>query len=337
MSTDGSTLLRFTITDDERSQVLDAVERIRRSFPSAADPGLHRRAPLHAARHLPLRLVEFLHEFRTGEPAGACVISGWTVDDAAVGSTPASWRDPDRGRTTADHELFLALLSSVLGEVYGWSTVQQGHLIQDLAPVRGEELEKSAGSSDSVLDLHTEDAFSAVRCDYIGLLCLRNDDGVPTVYSSVDRVRLAPQHLRVLAESRFVLTPDTEHTRRAEERGHELPPAARTPLLFGDPAAPYLVFDDFYVETDDGDVEARDALAALSDELRRGERDVVLAPGEVLFLDNYRAVHGRRPFPARYDGRDRWLKRVLVTRDLRRSRTVRSSVLGRVVEADRAT
>jgi alpha-ketoglutarate-dependent taurine dioxygenase len=47
---------------------------------------------------------------------------------------------------------------------------------------------------------------------------------------------------------------------------------------------------------------------------------VALAPGDILILDNYRGVHGRRPFEAKYDGRDRWLKRVSVTRDLRRQR-----------------
>ncbi len=48
--------------------------------------------------------------------------------------------------------------------------------------------------------------------------------------------------------------------------------------------------------------------------------DVVLEAGEICFIDNYRAVHGRRPFEARYDGTDRWLKRLIITRDLRKSR-----------------
>ena len=46
---------------------------------------------------------------------------------------------------------------------------------------------------------------------------------------------------------------------------------------------------------------------------------VPLEPGMRCFIDNYRAVHGRASFQARYDGTDRWLKRVSITRDLRRS------------------
>ncbi|MGI5336008.1 hypothetical protein ACQEVS_00715 [Streptomyces sp. CA-181903] len=51
----------------------------------------------------------------------------------------------------------------------------------------------------------------------------------------------------------------------------------------------------------------------------------------MLFVDNYQAVHGRRPFAAAYGGRDRRLKRVNITRDMCRSRSARgsaSSLLG---------
>jgi hypothetical protein len=51
----------------------------------------------------------------------------------------------------------------------------------------------------------------------------------------------------------------------------------------------------------------------------------------VLFVDNYRAVHGRRPFTARYDGTDRWLKRIGVSRDLRRSRDAGATGAARVI------
>ena len=53
--------------------------------------------------------------------------------------------------------------------------------------------------------------------------------------------------------------------------------------------------------------------------------DLVLASGEFCFLDNFRVVHGRKPFKARHDGTDRWLKRINVTSDLRKSRAARNS------------
>jgi alpha-ketoglutarate-dependent taurine dioxygenase len=54
---------------------------------------------------------------------------------------------------------------------------------------------------------------------------------------------------------------------------------------------------------------------------------VVLSDGDVLVIDNDRAVHGRSPFVPRYDGTDRWLKRALVVREL-----PYGDVFGRVIQ-----
>jgi hypothetical protein len=48
-------------------------------------------------------------------------------------------------------------------------------------------------------------------------------------------------------------------------------------------------------------------------------RDVVAGPVDLLITGNEWAVHGRRPFTARYDGTDRWLRRVNVLADIRRT------------------
>jgi L-asparagine oxygenase len=57
----------------------------------------------------------------------------------------------------------------------------------------------------------------------------------------------------------------------------------------------------------------------------------VLEPGDVLVIDNQRCVHGRRPFRARLDGSDRWLRKATVTRDLRKSAGRRESPGSRVL------
>jgi alpha-ketoglutarate-dependent taurine dioxygenase len=50
--------------------------------------------------------------------------------------------------------------------------------------------------------------------------------------------------------------------------------------------------------------------------VKQATRKVVLQAGDVLVIDNERAVHGRTPFVPRYDGTDRWLKRALVVTSL---------------------
>lgn len=52
-------------------------------------------------------------------------------------------------------------------------------------------------------------------------------------------------------------------------------------------------------------IDAAQALAhARSDEVTE---PVVLKPGDLLNVDNYRTTHTRTPFTPRWDGKDRWL------------------------------
>jgi hypothetical protein len=48
---------------------------------------------------------------------------------------------------------------------------------------------------------------------------------------------------------------------------------------------------------------------------RLGARPVTLDEGDLLVVDNRRALHGRVPFEARHDGSDRWLLRAYVWAD----------------------
>jgi alpha-ketoglutarate-dependent taurine dioxygenase len=64
------------------------------------------------------------------------------------------------------------------------------------------------------------------------------------------------------------------------------------------------------------DADARHALAALADAIEVSYTSVVLADGDLLIVDNRRAVHGRSEFVARFDGADRWLQRTFVVDDL---------------------
>ncbi|HEV2783596.1 MAG TPA: TauD/TfdA family dioxygenase, partial [Actinophytocola sp.] len=103
-------------------------------------------------------------------------------------------------------------------------------------------------------------------------------------------------------------------------------------VLYGDRRTPYLRADAYYWRpADPADRAAAAALARLAAGLTGALRDVTLAAGDYCFLNNHKVVHGRRPFRARYDGTDRWLKRVCIARDLRRSREARSSVLSQVM------
>jgi hypothetical protein len=153
-------------------------------------------------------------------------------------------------------------------------------------------------------------------------MCLRNPDAVPTTFASIDEVRLDPDQVKVLFEPRFIFRPDPSHPTDSERE--------KAPVLFGDPKSPYVRFDPYSMDQPETE-EARSAMDYLIRALDENLRGVILLPGECLFIDNYKAVHGRSSFKARFDGTDRWLKRINVARDLRKSRHVRKAPSSRVI------
>ncbi|ABG04121.1 conserved hypothetical protein [Rubrobacter xylanophilus DSM 9941] len=313
---------RIELTAEEVEQALPVVREALSRHGSVESPGFLEEATVYA-HELPRRLRSFLNAFRLEEPSGVCVVAGYPVDDARIGPTPSDWRKPaEKSPPAAEEEVFLALCGSLLGDLFSWAHQRDGLICQDLVPI-----ERDAGAmlgSGSALELvwHTEDARYSYRGDYIGLMCLRNPDAVPTTYASIDDIELDPERAAPLFEPRFVFRPDPSHP---TDTGCE-----RASILFGDPSSPYLRFDPYSMDRPE-DEEARAAMDYLAGELDRRLTGVALRPGECLFIDNYKVVHGRSAFKARFDGTDRWLKRVNITRDLRRSRSARRGVAGRLV------
>jgi hypothetical protein len=176
------------------------------------------------------------------------------------------------------------------------------------------------------------------------MMCLRNPDRIPTTLAAVDVSELERRTVELLFQPHYTIRPDQSHLRKNRvdliaggvldaahcriDQMNERP--EKIPVLFGSPEAPYCRLDPYFMDLPDHP-EARQALAELFQLVNRRLEEVILEPGEVCFIDNFRAVHGRRPFAARFDGTDRWLKRINITRDLRRSRSIRSSLESRAL------
>jgi Fe(II)/alpha-ketoglutarate-dependent arginine beta-hydroxylase len=242
--------------------------------------------------------------------------------------------------------MLLVLLGSALGECLAWATQQDGYLVHDILPIRGNEHEQLGTGSEELLCWHTEDAFHPYRGDYVGMLCLRNPDLVPTTIGTLRDGQLSREQIRELFRPQYKIRPDESHLLknrgdgevaeeslasaygRMEGRNREPKPIA---VLYGSEESPYLRLDPYFMEDLPENGPAHRAFSALVRTLEENLEDMVLRPGDYCFIDNLKAVHGRKPFKARYDGRDRWLKRVIVTRDLRRSREARTAAGSRVI------
>jgi L-asparagine oxygenase len=75
--------------------------------------------------------------------------------------------------------------------------------------------------------------------------------------------------------------------------------------------------------TESLDLSAGRAMASLREALEEVTNTVYFEPGDMVIVDNRVALHGRTAFEPRYDGLDRWLHRVFIQVDGRRSRAMR--------------
>ena len=302
------------------------------------------------AQELPRSIRRFLHNFRINEPLrGLCLISGFPIDDQKIGPTPSHWKWRSDERRTIREQIFFALLSTLLGELFGWATQQDGHMIHDVFPIKENENDQIGTGSKESITWHTEDAFHNYRADWVGLMCLRNHDETGTTASYLDLKLLTAEQIDTLFDDRYIILPDDSHLAKNSgwAAGEQVDPEViarvfanirklreepkKRPIFFGDRKQPYLCLDPYFMDPIEDDPGASDALEALSRAIDQNISSIVLQPGDVLFIDNLTTVHGRLPFTPRYDGTDRWIKRVNIARDIRKSREARLTVSSRVI------
>src|SRR5918998_3226575 len=240
---------------------------------------------------------------------GAVVLRGLPAADMSLAPTPPSWAKTPR-EATAEWDAILLLLASAIGHAFGWEGQQDGRLVHDIVACKGHEHEQTGASTTVTLSAHTEDAFHPGRANLLLLACLRNDDAVPTRLSSVRHTQLSAADRALLERPTLPILPDDSYDEQDAPDAVAAPPEVAT-LWDGDGGL-RIRYDPAYTPLEEADPAYRAAYERLTAELDRVAIDVTLAAGEVLVIDNDVAVHGRQPFKARYDGTDRWLKRVSV-------------------------
>ena len=332
----GNRLPRHRLTSQDAGESFALAQYCADRYPSAHAGEFLAEATV-LAQDLPAPVRRAANAARLDDQKHVFVISG-NIVETRLESTPLHWRDADTG-SSSTYAFLLALYACLLGDPIGWATQQDGRIITDVLPVRGLEHSLVSSSSATELGWHTEDAFSECRADHVGLFCLRTRDDIPTTMSYAVPAELPPDVVRVLTQRRFHVHPDSSHSSSpVSETAQSYQPSTASPgdrakvaILSGHPEAPVLRIDRDFTMASGDDTEAAEALRTVVAQLDRNTYEVVLDTGDIGFIDNRNVVHGRRPFRARYDGKDRWLKRVNVVADLRRTRSGRATSATRVV------
>jgi L-asparagine oxygenase len=319
----------FSLNEEEITSIIATSGRIAEHWSSVEDPGFLSRAFVCAA-DLPLRLRIFLEEFRLSEDTAACIISGFPVNDDQIGPSPVELQ---YRRIKMPYELGLefiaALFSSLLGDVFGWRSQHSGVLVHDLSPVpENEEMQFGTGSR-QYLKWHTEDAFDPCRAEFVAFFCLRNPDNVMSTIGTLDVSHLSDEQRALLSAPVFTFQPDASYLIGDEEPAAH---AERGSILYGNLADPYLRLDPTYMEWSQ-DEQTNQAVRSAIELIDADLLSIALQPGDYLAINNKLTVHGRTGFSPRYDGTDRWTKRLNITRDLTKSRERRQTSRDRIILA----
>ncbi|MER5599424.1 TauD/TfdA family dioxygenase [Streptomyces sp. NPDC002265] len=225
----------------------------------------------------------------------------------AVGPTPAHWSQ-DAPRETAEFDVTLALVAETLGAVFGWADQQDGRLVHNILPSKGCEDMQIGASSVVPLAWHTEDGFHPERADFLLLACVRNPDGVGSRLASIRDVALDPADLARLREPSVTIEPDDSYG----DHGAPRMPSHGMATVWDGPDGLCVRYDPSYTRFLTEEKEVIRSLERLGDAFEECGAVISMSPGDLLVIDNDVMVHGRVSFRPRYDGTDRWLKRVLV-------------------------
>ncbi len=134
-----------------------------------------------AAQEMPIRLRKAFLDFRNRRMNnGYLLIQGFPIDDASIGPTPSHWDAPWEYPQIFREEIFQCLISSCLGEIFGWLTQENGRYLRHIVPIEADKNEQLGGSSNVILLWHVEEAFHPQRADMMTIMCYRNNEKAAT-------------------------------------------------------------------------------------------------------------------------------------------------------------
>jgi L-asparagine oxygenase len=222
-----------------------------------------------------------------------------------------------------------SLFISILGEMIAYEGECYGHLFQDIVPIQCMEKMQTSLGSGQELEIHTEQAFSHLRPDILSLACIRGNSKAFTYILHVNEIinDMSPSEIDLLRQPLWKTGIDLSF----KLNGHEFIEGdirGPFPIVSRLDTDPYLLFDqDLMTGITE---ESQKIIDKIIDIYYQHRIEYNLKPGEIIFIDNNRAVHGRSSFIPKYDGFDRFLVRCFAVFDYEKSEYARN---GRTVLA----
>jgi L-asparagine oxygenase len=281
---------------------------------------------------LPLRIKTILKNFATkGSESGFLLIQGITINPNKIPKTPEG-NNYKVGEKTLLAKI-QAILVSAMGEMISYEAECYGNLFQDIVPLKTMEKAQTSLGSNAELEIHTEQAFSKLKPDILSLACLRGDTNAYTHIFPVHTIlnNLTTEEKALLREPLWYTGVDLSFKLNNNDflDGDLRGPL---PIISGPPTDPTLIFDQDLMKGTTK--ESTNVIKKIIDIYYQYKIRHNLKRGEILLIDNNRALHGRSAFKPKYDGEDRFLIRCFATFDLLKSEYAREdSTSSRTIKA----
>lgn len=221
---------------------------------------------------------------------------------------------------------------------YGYTTQQSGVIHNNIVQVK--ELEAVAGHSASApheLGLHVEDASYNlgegydISPDFLTLHYFRNPTLVPTLIS-------IPEWDAISTSTRDLLNEEWFYNRtNPAQGGKNNNPLKPVSVIYGPQADPWMRLNTAVLDLESYSPNQQAAVREIRDHLEERRTELDVRKGQIAIIDNRRVLHGRPAFrqsqAPRYDGTDRWHRRLVVSNDA--TRIQRYETRQRVVDPER--
>ena len=215
-----------------------------------------------------------------------------------------------------------AIIIQFISEMIAYEAEGYGRLFQDVIPIKNMESKQTSVGSNTELEIHTEQAFSKLRPDILSLACIRGDINAKTYILPVNIIldKLSVYEKTLLRKPLWKIGVDLSFKLHGKQftDGDIRGPIS---IINGSEDDPILIFD-------------QDLMFGITEEANQLIKKIVeiyynhrfqhnLNTGELILIDNKRAVHGRSPFVPKYDGKDRFLVRCFSVFDYEKSNYAR--------------
>jgi L-asparagine oxygenase len=317
------------LSPDDITQLLSIITKI--TIDSSEDPNGYCNQVKQLSNMVPEHIREVLMDFANqGNQNGFLLIKSVPIPEDELPNTPSN-NLCKIGKTT-DLAKMQSLLLSVIADLVAYEAECNGELFQDIVPVKSMANLQSSVGSNYDLEIHTEQAFSKLRPAILSLACLRKNEGALTYILPVKSILegFSKDDQDLLREPLWKTGVDLSF----KLDGHEfLEGDVRGPLPIISGANvddPLLTFDQDLMT---GITPETDTMVSRIVDIYYEKRiQHCMTPGDIIFIDNHRAVHGRSRFFPKYDGKDRFLIRCFGVFDYENSAHARGDN-GRVIFA----